>query len=66
MRPKDSAGRRYFPDHLEMMIKHMVLSHHGYRNTALLVKPLFPEALLLHTADNLDAVICVYKQNKGR
>lgn len=50
----------YFPDHLEMMIKHMVLSHHGYLEYGSPVKPLFPEALLLHTADNLDAKLFVF------
>lgn len=49
-----------FPENLEMMIKHMILSHHGYLEYGSPVKPLFPEALLLHTADNLDAKMFVF------
>ncbi|HZJ85289.1 MAG TPA: HD domain-containing protein [Syntrophomonadaceae bacterium] len=49
-----------FPDYLEMMIKHMILSHHGNLEYGSPVKPLFPEAFLLHMADNLDAKLFVF------
>ncbi len=49
-----------FPSHLEMMLKHMILSHHGSLEYGSPVKPLFPEALLLHMADNLDAKLFVF------
>lgn len=49
-----------FPENLEMMLKHMVLSHHGYLEYGSPVIPLFPEALLLHMADNLDAKLFVF------
>lgn len=49
-----------FPENLEMMIKHMVLSHHGTMEFGSPVIPLFPEAFLLHMADNLDAKLFVF------
>lgn len=49
-----------FPSDLEIMIKHMVLSHHGQLEFGSPVKPLFPEALLLHLMDNLDAKMHVF------
>ncbi len=49
-----------FPNYLEMMLKHMILSHHGNLEYGSPVKPLFPEAFLLHMADNLDAKLFVF------
>jgi 3'-5' exoribonuclease len=49
-----------FPPMLENMIKHLVLSHHGSLEYGSPVKPLFPEAFLLHVMDNLDAKMFVY------
>lgn len=49
-----------FPEELEVMIKHLVLSHHGLLEFGSPVKPLFPEALLLHMMDNLDAKLFVF------
>ncbi|HZK43039.1 MAG TPA: HD domain-containing protein [Syntrophomonadaceae bacterium] len=49
-----------FPPNLEVMIKHMILSHHGYLEYGSPVTPLFPEAFVLHMADNLDAKLFVY------
>lgn len=49
-----------FPPMLENMIKHLILSHHGSLEFGSPVKPLFPEAFLLHVMDNLDAKMFVY------
>lgn len=49
-----------FPEYLEIMLKHMVLSHHGNLEYGSPVKPLFPEAMLLHMMDNLDAKMFVF------
>lgn len=50
----------YFPEELEIMLKHMILSHHGSLEFASPVIPLFPEALVLHMMDNLDAKMFVF------
>lgn len=50
----------HFPLELELMLKHMILSHHGLLEFGSPVKPLFPEALLLHTMDNLDAKMHIF------
>ena len=42
------------------MLKHMVLSHHGLLEFGSPVKPLYPEAFLLHMMDNLDAKMHVF------
>lgn len=49
-----------FPIELEWMLKHMILSHHGMLEYGSPVKPLFPEALLLHMMDNLDAKMFIF------
>lgn len=49
-----------FPDELEWMLKHMILSHHGQLEFGSPVIPLFPEALLLHAMDNLDAKMFIF------
>jgi len=49
-----------FPNELEWMLKHMILSHHGNLEFGSPVIPLFPEALLLHTMDNLDAKMFIF------
>lgn len=49
-----------FPDELEWMLKHMILSHHGSLEFGSPVIPLFPEALLLHMMDNLDAKMYIF------
>lgn len=58
-----------FPVELEWMIKHMILSHHGNLEYGSPVIPLFPEALVLHMADNLDAKLFVFlshiKEDEG-
>jgi len=50
-----------FPERLEWMIKHMILSHHGSMEFGSPVIPLFPEAFVLHVADNLDAKMYIFK-----
>jgi 3'-5' exoribonuclease len=49
-----------FPEMLENMIKHLILSHHGSLEFGSPVKPLFPEAFILHVMDNLDAKMFVF------
>ncbi len=50
-----------FPAELEWMLKHMILSHHGSLEFGSPVIPQFPEALLLHMMDNLDAKMHVFR-----
>lgn len=49
-----------FPEMLENMIKHLILSHHGNLEFGSPVKPLFPEAFMVHVMDNLDAKMFVF------
>lgn len=49
-----------FPERLEWMVKHMILSHHGSLEFGSPVIPLFPEAFILHVADNLDAKMYIF------
>lgn len=51
-----------FPDKLEWMLKHMILSHHGNLEFGSPIIPLFPEAFVLYMMDNLDAKIFVFKE----
>lgn len=49
-----------FPVELEWMLKHMILSHHGSLEFGSPVKPLFPEAMVLHMMDDFDARMFVF------
>lgn len=51
-RVKDIPG---FPDLLTSKLRHMLLAHHGKKEWGSPVEPMFPEALLVHEADDLDA-----------
>lgn len=44
-----------FPPKLRMLLEHMILSHHGALEFGSPRVPLFPEAMLLHQLDNMDA-----------
>lgn len=50
-----------FPQKLEWMLKHMILSHHGNLEYGSPVVPMFAEAFVLHSMDNLDAKLFVYR-----
>lgn len=50
----------FFPEDLELILKHMILSHHGVLEYGSPVKPLAPEAFMLYLMDNLDAKLFVY------
>ncbi|MGI6452813.1 MAG: 3'-5' exoribonuclease YhaM family protein [Syntrophomonadaceae bacterium] len=51
-----------FPEKLEWMVRHMILSHHGSLEFGSPVLPLFPEAFLLFMMDNLDAKMFIYRE----
>ncbi len=44
-----------FPEPLTSKLRHILLAHHGRKEWGSPVEPLFPEALLVHEADDLDA-----------
>lgn len=44
-----------FPPKLRILLEHMILSHHGRLEFGSPKEPMFPEALLLHFLDDLDA-----------
>lgn len=58
-----------FPDDLRLRLLHMILSHHGEVEWGSPKPPLFPEALMLHYADNLDSKMemmrQVFEQHRG-
>jgi 3'-5' exoribonuclease len=46
-----------FPEDLSVLLRHMILSHHGELEYGSLVRPATPEALALHLIENTDAKI---------
>lgn len=44
-----------FPELLKSKLRHILLSHHGKKEWGSPVEPMFPEALAVHEADDLDA-----------
>ena len=44
-----------FPDELKTMLEHLIISHHGEYEFGSPKLPMFPEALMLHYLDDLDA-----------
>lgn len=55
-----------FPKELGLKLLHMILSHHGEKEWGSPKQPLFPEALVLHYADNLDSKMEMMKQIYSR
>ena len=56
-----------FPEALGSKIRHIVLSHHGRKEWGSPVEPMFPEALAVHEADDLDAKLdnMITKRNEA-
>ncbi|MBF0329921.1 MAG: HD domain-containing protein [Nitrospirae bacterium] len=46
-----------FPERLALLLKHMILSHHGSLEYGSPIKPALPEAVVLNLIDNIDAKI---------
>jgi 3'-5' exoribonuclease len=44
-----------FPEDLQLLLEHMVLSHQGKKEFASPVEPMTPEAVVLHFIDDLDS-----------
>ncbi len=51
-----------FPEEKAVLLKHLLLSHHGKEEFGSPVKPMVVEALLLHMLDDLDAKVQVFRQ----
>jgi 3'-5' exoribonuclease len=52
-----------FPDDLALLLKHMILSHHGELEFGSPIRPATPEAITLNLLDNADAKINhIYRQ----
>ncbi|MBN1678054.1 MAG: HD domain-containing protein [Candidatus Thermoplasmatota archaeon] len=49
------SGLEGFPALLASKMRHVLLAHHGRKEWGSPVDPMFPEALLVHEADDLDA-----------
>ena len=56
-----------FPETLASKIRHVVLAHHGRKEWGSPVEPMFPEALAVHEADDLDAKLdnMITKRNEA-
>ncbi|MFQ5810298.1 MAG: 3'-5' exoribonuclease YhaM family protein, partial [Armatimonadota bacterium] len=46
-----------FPEQLRMLLRHIILSHHGHREWGAPIEPMMAEAIALHYADIMDAKI---------
>ncbi|NOY53374.1 MAG: HD domain-containing protein [Deltaproteobacteria bacterium] len=51
-----------FPEEKALLLKHLLLSHHGREEFGSPVKPMTLEALVLHMLDDLDAKVQVFRQ----
>ncbi len=51
-----------FPPQLQLLLKHMILSHHGEYEFGSPKLPMTPEAVALHYLDNLDAKLQMFNQ----
>ena len=49
------AGMPDFPRPLQVLVEHLIISHHGQYEFGSPKLPMFPEALLLHYIDDLDS-----------
>jgi 3'-5' exoribonuclease len=55
-----------FPPKQRMLLEHMILSHHGSLEFGSPKTPMFPEAMLLHLIDNLDAKMNAIENQTNR
>jgi 3'-5' exoribonuclease len=55
-----SLSDEAFPEQLELLLKHMILSHHGEYEFGSPKLPMTPEAVTLHYLDNLDAKLQLF------
>ncbi len=46
-----------FPEELKMLVKHMILSHHGHLEYGSPKRPKIPEAIMLYYLDDMDAKV---------
>jgi 3'-5' exoribonuclease len=46
-----------FPDRYKVLLEHLIISHHGKYEFGSPKMPMFPEALMLHSLDDLDSKI---------
>ncbi|WP_419787803.1 3'-5' exoribonuclease YhaM family protein [Pseudodesulfovibrio sp.] len=53
---------RGLDDSLKLHLKHLILSHHGEHEFGSPVRPMTPEAFILHFADNIDAKLNIIDQ----
>jgi len=51
-------------ENTRLKLKHILISHHGEREYGSIKSPAFPEALLIHLADNMDAKLEFMIQTK--
>lgn len=51
-----------FPEDKKQLLLHIILSHHGLREFGSPTTPKFAEAYLVHTLDNLDARMMMYRE----
>lgn len=61
------AGRKMdaiegFPANLKMVVKHLILSHHGELEFGSPVVPKFPEAVLFHYLDQIDSKVAAMRE----
>jgi len=56
----------YLDTEEELMLEHIVLSHHYYGNFGSPKKPMLPEALILHFIDNIDSKMTVLEEALGQ
>ncbi|MGS0972084.1 MAG: 3'-5' exoribonuclease YhaM family protein [Candidatus Izemoplasmataceae bacterium] len=57
-----AAKLGYLDTEEELMLEHIVLSHHYYGNFGSPKKPMLPEALILHFIDNIDSKVTVLEE----
>lgn len=55
-----------FPRRLQVVLEHLILSHHGHYEFGSPKLPMFPEALLLHALDDLDSKMQAMAEQYGR
>jgi 3'-5' exoribonuclease len=54
-----------FPEDLQILLEHLVLSHQGKKEFASPVEPMTPEALILHFIDDLDSKLNQLRASRG-
>ncbi len=64
---RDMTGKiKGFPERINMLLSHLILSHQGHKEYGSPVVPMIAEGIILYYADEMDSKLNAFKRIKGK